>query len=188
MIELGQIRKAFPNWPSELEVAKQSSNWAMMAQSFYCAAVVLNDEMKNVHRQMHSEPGMQVSVDLSRREQVGVPAIFCLAFSLELAIKAALIHQGAISDLETRKKLPFSSHSIHDLAKQVEGLHLVPNEEQCLEQAASVIANGKYPAGVAPCELKNGVQFYPNYEDFMRTAAPLYERLMSLATSVDAQK
>lgn len=181
MIKLDKIRKTFPNWPSELEVAKQSSNWASMAQSFYCASIILNDERENAQRLMNSETVNQINEDIVMRIQVEAPAIFCLAFSLELAIKAVLIKQGAITDLETGQKLPFSSHLINDLAKQIAGLDFLPNEEQCLELAASIIANGKYPVGKAPCELKNGVKLYPNYKDFRKMAEPLYIRLMNLA-------
>lgn len=176
-----------PDWPSELDIAKQSARWAMMAQSFYCASVVLNDEREKAHRQMHMETGNQISIDLARREEVGVPAIFCLAFSLELAIKAALIQQGAIAELETGQKLPFSSHSLCELAKTIKGLNLVPIEEECLERAAIIIADGKYPVRKKPCGAKNGLPGYPNYHNFLCTAEPLYERLMNLATAADAQ-
>lgn len=188
MIGLDQIRQRLPNWPSELDIAKQSARWAMMAQSFYCASVVLNDEMEKAHRQMHIEMENQISIDLARREEVGVPALFCLAFSLEMAIKAALIHQGAIVELQTGQKLPFSSHSLSELAKKIKGLNLLPVEEECLERAANIIADGKYPVRKKPCDAKNGLPGYPNYQNFLRTAEPLYERLMDLATAVGAQQ
>jgi hypothetical protein len=94
IMDISQIREIFQNWPSELDVAKQSGNWAQLAQSFFFAAIVLNEEMKNAHVRMHKNIEQMVSTDLLRRIQVRVPSIFCLAFSLELSIKAALVQQG----------------------------------------------------------------------------------------------
>ena len=50
--------------------------------------------MKNAHVRMHKNIEQMVFTDLLRRIQVRVPSIFCLAFSLELSIKAALVQQG----------------------------------------------------------------------------------------------
>lgn len=44
IMDISQIREIFQNWPSELDVAKQSGNWAQLAQSFFFAAIVLNEE------------------------------------------------------------------------------------------------------------------------------------------------
>lgn len=187
MMDLDEIRKVFPTWPSELEAAKQSTNWAGRAQSFYCAAVVLNEEREKAHQRAHAETGRVITEAVMLREQVDIAAYFCLAFSLELATKAALTNQGALAELKSGKKIPFLSHSIHELAKKVAGLNLSQEEGECLKKASAFIAYGKYPAGIAPCESRNGVPSYPHFQSLFRIAGPLYQRLMELGTTVNAQ-
>lgn len=92
-LNLDAIRKVFPDWPSELDVAKCESNWASMAQNFYSAASVLQEEMSVVRQRMHSSEPLQLTEDILMRMNVSQPALFCMAFALELAAKAATIRR-----------------------------------------------------------------------------------------------
>jgi hypothetical protein len=181
--ELDKIRSVFPNWPSELDVAKTSSNWAIMAQYFYCAAKVLNDEFESTRKKLHSNSGQKMTNDILIRLEVNIPSIFCLAFSLELVIKAARIKQGDINDLENGDKIPFASHSVGKMAKEIYNLNITPEEDEWLKQTARLITNGKYPVGIKPKSNINGILIYPTFNDFNMGTKFLYERLMKIATT-----
>lgn len=103
--ELEVVRKVFPDWPSELDVAKCESNWAVMAQNFYCAASVLQSEFDSVHRQMHSGEPLQMAEDIFMKQHISQPALFCMAFALELAAKAATLRKTQGEGIEHAKRL-----------------------------------------------------------------------------------
>ena len=88
---LEQIRNVFPDWPSELEAAKVPAHWASLAQAFYCAARVLNEEATAAHQEMHKMVGQKIEECNFMRQQTMIPADFCLAFTLELAIKSPVL-------------------------------------------------------------------------------------------------
>jgi len=176
--ELDEIRSVFPNWPSELDVAKTSTNWASRAQAFYSG--VLNDELNSAHNEMHSRAGQVLEAEVYLRQQTQLPAEFCLAFSLELAVKAALVKQGKLEELSSGQNLPFGNHLLHILAKQLQDFQIT---EELLKWASATVLNGKYPVRKRPSDSENGVTPVRSLTSLIHTIDPLYHKLMGLSCS-----
>lgn len=178
--ELEAVRKVFPDWPSELDVAKCEANWASMAQNFYCAASVLQGELGIVHRRMHSGEPLQITEDILMRTHVSQPALFCMAFALELAAKAATIRNCQGEGIEHAKRLPFAGHCLPELCEQLPELVLSADDKELLVQAAQIVVSGKYPSDIKPRDDKP----FPNTPQlrfFMEGAVPIYLQLMRLS-------
>lgn len=184
VLELASIRKVFPDWPSELDAAKCETNWAFKAQEFYCAASVLYKEMTAVHRRMHSSDSLVMTEDIAMRIHVTYPALFCMAFALELAAKAATIRKCQGKGIEHAKRLPFAGHCLVDLCAQLTELKMSADEQKLIEQAEQIIVKGKYPSDIKPRDDKP-FPGTPQLSYFMESAVPIYLQLMSL--SCDAQ-
>ena len=183
-LELAAVRKVFPDWPSELDVAKCEANWASMAQNFYCAASVLQDELGIVRRRMHSREPIEMTEDILMRTHVSQPALFCMAFALELAAKAATIRKCQGKGIEHAKRLPFAGHCLHELCDQWPELALSADDKKLLVQAEQIVVSGKYPSDIKPRDDKPFPDT-PQLRFFMEGAVPIYLQLMSL--SCDAQ-
>lgn len=183
-LELQAIRKIFPDWPSELDVAKCETNWAYLAQEFYCSASVLQQEKDAVRRRMHSREPLIMTEDVLMRTHLWRPAIFCMAFSLELAAKAAIIRRCQGKGIEHAKRLPFAGHCLADLCAQLPDLGLTPEEEKLIAQAEQIVVSGKYPSDIRPRDDQSAADL-PQLRAFMEQAVPIYLKLMSL--SCDAQ-
>lgn len=181
-MDFSDVRVVFPSWPSELDVAVTPANWALMAQAFHIAAHILAEEQQEGLRRLHENVGRPVDVDALRRTMVAPAAAFCLAFSLELAIKAARVQQGALRNLKPGGRLPFQSHDLVALAAKVDGLGLSADDIHCLMECSVIVAAGKYPVGVKPDGSVNGVRPQKSFDDLARSADGLYGRLMDLAS------
>ena len=175
------IRSVFPDWPSELEVAKVSGNWGMMAQSFYCAANVLASEYRAGQADYHENVGFPIDEEAIKRISTIPAQFFCMAFALELAVKAALVAQGELSALKPGDKLPFGVHDLKELASSVRGIELSPDEFSCLGLAADLISVGKYPVGIRPTQEPSHAVHTGDYSQFESFAGPLYMRFIDVA-------
>ncbi len=183
-ISLNRISASLPGWPSQAETVKQPGNWLKLAQAFFYAAVVLNEERQTAHKQMYAHTGEVFSEDhagMFKRLQVKSPAEFCLAFSLELAIKAALLTQGALDGMTRGQKLPFGNHDLSKLAQNIEGFEMDEDASQTLQWATYVISIGKYQVPIKSSDPKSGLPVVKNLPDRLRDAEPLYKRIISLA-------
>jgi hypothetical protein len=176
------LRTAFHSWPNELDVAKCETNWAAMAQEFYCAASVLHDEMRAVKNTMHSGESLDMTESVLKRIHTSRPALFCMAFALELAAKAATVRNTRGAGIEHGQRLSFAGHGVDTLCDQMPELDLSESERTCLKQAAEIIVNGKYPTDIKPRDDKSSF-IAPSFEDFMSVALSIYEKLMELATA-----
>ncbi len=181
-MDLDKIRAVFPGWPSELDSAKVPSHWASQAQGFFCAAQVLDEESKSAHQRDHANVGKVVDEGDLMRQQTGIPAEFCLAFSLELAIKSALVAQGKLDELSSGEPLPFGNHMLHDLAQQVVGLEIKPDEKKILRWASGAVLSGKYPVPKKPSDVNSGVPVGKAFSGLFKEVQPLYKRLMEMVT------
>ena len=182
-MNLAKIRALFPDWPSELDTAKVPSHWAAQAQDFFCAAQVLDEESRLAHQRDHENVGKVVNEPDVMRQQTTTSARFCLAFSLELAIKSALVAQGKLDELTSGDTLPFGNHMLHDLAKQVVDLKITQDEQEILLWASEAVLSGKYPAPKKPNDAKNGVPVMKAFSGLYNQVQPLYRRLVEIATS-----
>ncbi len=171
----------FPEWPSEMDVAKSYGNWAARANSFISAAFVLDDEARKASEARHSKAGVKLEHHEMMRLRTAIPAEFCLAFSLELAIKAARVRQGDIDELKAGEKLPFGTHSLVGHAQKVNGLDLSPDETELLELFSTITTHGKYPTKREPSDNESGVVTSRSFAELAHKAKPLYDRLMRLA-------
>ncbi len=180
-MDLDKIRAVFTDWPSELDVAKVPSHWASQAQAFFCAAQVLDEESKLAHQRDHAYRNRLVDEGDVMRQQTHIPAEFCLAFSLELAIKSALVRQGRLDELTSGEPLAFGNHNLHELAQQVVGLEIKPDELGILRWASEAVLNGKYPVSKKPSDAKNGVPAGKVVSALLEEARPLYKRLIEMA-------
>lgn len=187
MDDLNRIRRVFPDWPSELDTAKASSNWAILAQAFYCASKVLYEELISADQMLHTTDGGPYIEKLHMRMLTSVPACFSLAFSLELASKAALVQQGKLKNLSGKEKIPFSHHSIVELAKKIDTFVVDHNTEEVLQWASDVIKDGKYPSSITPSDKKSGVPLTRSLGELLESAEPVYNRLMEICTQTPTQ-
>jgi len=178
-MDLANIRKVFPDWPSELDVAKVSSNWAVQAQEYFCAAQVLSEEFKSAQKRFRANVGKEVDVRDLIRQQTTQPTEFCLAFALEIAIKAVLVHQGKLDELVSGEALPFN-HKLLDQARQIDGLVISEEERDILLWASEAVLSGKYPVSKKPSDSKNGVPAVGSPSDRMNEVQPLYRKLMDV--------
>ena len=183
--ELEVVRKVFPDWPSELDVAKCESNWAVMAQNFYCAASVLQSEFDSVHRQMHSGEPLQMAEDIFMKQHISQPALFCMAFALELAAKAATLRKTQGEGIEHAKRLPFAGHCLPELCKQLPELSLSSDDKKLLAHAAKIVVSGKYPSDIKPRNDKAPPSM-PQLWLFMEGAVPIYLKLMRLSCDIQS--
>ena len=149
---LSEIRQIFPDWQSELDEAKQEGSWIRTAQSFHSAAIVLSEEQKAGQKAFNENVGKPMDVLALMKTQIEIPMLFCYAFSLELALKAVLVKQGFIDALESGQSLPFKSHSLQVLAKDIQNFSIDEHGLQCLKEASMIIEAGKYPVGGRPKE------------------------------------
>jgi len=172
MQDLKQLRNLFPGWPSELEVAQAWGNWSMMAHSFFCAAVVLDEESTSAGQAMYMEAGTHLRTDQLIRRQTYLPAVFCLAFSLELAVKGALVKLGKLENIAT--------HSICDFAKTIDGFSIDAKTEKVLIWASKVIRNGKYPVPKKQSDTESGIPVTKHFGELLDDVKPVYDRLMAL--------
>lgn len=183
--ELEVVRKVFPDWPSELDVAKCESNWAVMAQNFYCAASVLQSEFDSVHRQMHSGEPLQMAEDIFMKQHISQPALFCMAFALELAAKAATLRKTQGEGIEHAKRLPFAGHCLPELCEQLPELTLSSDDKKLLAHAAKIVVSGKYPSDIKPRNDKVPPSM-PQLWLFMEGAVPIYLKLMRLSCDIQS--
>lgn len=183
--ELEVVRKVFPDWPSELDVAKCESNWAVMAQNFYCAASVLQSEFDSVHRQMHSGEPLQMAEDIFMKQHISQPALFCMAFALELAAKAATLRKTQGEGIEHAKRLPFAGHCLPELCEQLPELSLSSDDKKLLAHAAKIVVSGKYPSDIKPRNDKAPPSM-PQLWLFMEGAVPIYLKLMRLSCDIQS--
>lgn len=183
-IDLSAIRRVFPEWPSELDIAKCESNWASMAQNFFCAASVLQEEFVTVRERMHSGEQLIMSEDILNRTHLSQPALFCISFALELAAKAATIRKIQGKGIEHEQRLPFAGHCLFKICEQLPDLNLSKDEWALISEAELMVVNGKYPSDIKPRDDRT-TQSSPDLRHFMSRAVPLYLRLVALAC--DAQ-
>ena len=180
-VDLAAIRRVFPEWPSELDIAKCETNWASMAQNFFCAASVLQDESVTVRERMHSGEPLEMIEYIFKRIHLSQPALFCIAFALELAAKAATIRKIQGKGIEHEQRLPFAGHCLFKLCEQLPELNLSKEEWALIAEAEQMVVNGKYPSDIKPRDDRT-VQRTPDLRIFMDSAVPLYLRLVELVS------
>jgi len=132
---------------------------------------------------MYARTGKVFSDDnagMFKRLQVKSPAEFCLGFSLELAIKAALLAQSALDGMTRGQKLPFGNHDLSKLAQNIDGFEMDGDDEQTLQWATYAISIGKYQVPIKSSDPKSGMPVLRNLPDRLRDAEPLYKRISSL--------
>ena len=183
-VDLAAIRRVFPEWPSELDIAKCETNWASMAQNFFCAASVLQDESVAVRERMHSGGHLEMTEEILKRMHLSQPALFCIAFALELAAKAATIRKLQGKGIEHEQRLPCAGHCLSKLCEQLPELNLSKEEWALIAEADQLVVNGKYPSDIKPRDDRT-VQSTPDLRTFMDRAVQIYLRLVKLAC--DAQ-
>ena len=179
-IDLAAIRRVFPDWPSELDIAMCEANWASMAQNFFCAASVLQDESAGIRRQMHSGEPLEMTDDVLKRTHLSQPALFCIAFALELAAKAATIRKIQGKGIEHDQRLPFAGHCLFNLCKQLPELKLSEQERALIVEAEQMVVTGKYPSDIKPRDDR-AFPGTPDLRLFMDRAVPIYLRLIAIA-------
>jgi hypothetical protein len=181
-MDFERLREAFPSYPSELDVAKAPVNWAMLAQQFWCAASVLEEEMRAVHDHLHSGVEIEMTEQILKRTTLSRPVLFCMAFAIELAAKAATVQATEGAGIAHDQNLPFGNHKVDELCQAITGLNLSEDERLCLRNATDIIVKGKYPTGKRPRD-DEAAYMPPQFGAFMRIAQPIYDKLIGLATA-----
>lgn len=171
---LSAIRKVFPNWPSELDTAKAGNAWASMAQNYFCAAMVLHEEAKKGHQSFNESVGKQiVESDLMRMECQN-PSVWCLCFSLELAVKAVHLCTHPSSITNSKGKLTFAGHD----HSESENIQLTVSEKEFLNLASKIVKDGKYPSSAFPNDSAESFSM-PSFESCWPPAKAIYDKAMN---------
>ncbi len=178
-MSLEDIRKFFPDWPSEFDVAKIPSHWAALAQEYYCAATVLNDEIIKCNKYLFDEKPKYPSDSIIIRLKLGRPAIFCFTFAIELIVKAVYIKKIARLKMKPNEKIFLKSHNVIELLQEMPEIELNDNEKQLLDSIEALIKDGKYSSGLKPSNSKEPLSL-PNFINFKNIAEPLYQRLQKM--------
>lgn len=179
-LNLARLRRIFTHWPSELDVAKCEINWASMAQEFCSAGCVLYEEQTTTRNLMHTIKNLELTEHILRRMNNDRPAMFCLAFSLELAAKAARVRAAHFDEFKHASELPFAKHNVVEICSEIGGFGLTEKEHTLLVTASKIVMDGKYPSGKRPRDDETAFTM-PNIDLFFSEARPLYERLMAFA-------
>jgi hypothetical protein len=181
-ISVGQNLSPLNSAFSELKRAKDPMIWLHYAGSFFIASDVIKKEIEYSYKKLDECEGQDKSLAFICMKKIGMtqPALFCLTFALELAIKAVLVKQGYLKDLKSGEQLPFANHSLVQLAQKVNCLELSPNEKDILEKSSQMILSGKYPVGKCPVDSKIAAIQLGELDYYFNNLAPIYYRLMIL--------
>ncbi|MBI4967693.1 MAG: hypothetical protein HZC25_06195 [Rhodospirillales bacterium] len=181
-IDLKRISPNFPDWPSELDVAKGASNWAFLAQQFYCAAQVLREEADRVKEEIH-EQDQQVEHTEWRlwRMNLGRPAAFCIAFSLELAVKAAYVSQHP-DEIKDGSLGGLKGHSLIEKCKRISRFDFTDERMKYVKMAEEIILDGKYPVTLKPI-AEITAPYYNANDVYYDSLIDMYHELMKIAST-----
>ncbi len=170
-------------WLSEFDVAHHEGNWELYALSFSSAANVLAREYRKAL--ITTNDSDWVASDCETQESLAtiVAQFFCMAFALELAIKAALVSQGAMASAGPGDRLSFEGHNLRKLGQLVRDVHLSQPELDCLEVAGELILTGKYPVGLRPGNEPSQAVHAADYDVFEVPAKRLYECFIEIAAN-----
>jgi len=146
------------------------------------AAVVLWEERTQSLDYLEANIGH--TADPSRLRGVALdPALrFCLAFAVELALKAALASQASAGEIQSGRRLPFGGHDLADLARRLSGAEFSAEDMSWFTQATAVVKDGKYPVPLHPRQEVRGLAPQPGLEEFAERAPTLFSCLMRLAS------
>jgi len=172
---LESIRKVFPDWPSEFDRARQPDGWAMLAQDFYCAALIVNTETKKVHDWLHADEGKQITHEIAVRLHGQRAALFCMAFAVELIIKAVYVKQIETKEMKPNCHIKFGNHRITQLAAKMTDISLTDSEKMAIQLAQEIIVNGKYPTSTKPKDTIESMML-PNLRSTIEMLEPIYEK------------
>lgn len=178
MNELDRIRQIFPDWPSEYDEAKQASSWFTLAQEYYCAAFILEEEINKNDQLLHSKNGIVITDEIAMRMHGHEPAIFCFAFAIELLIKALFVKNVASNTILPNQTLNFANHKISDLVINIKNLILTKEEKDLILKIEEIVVSGKYPTSKKPSDSKTRERL-PCFSNFKLIAQPLYKKLMT---------
>lgn len=178
-LTLEKLRKFFPDWPSEYDEAKQAELWALFAQEYYCAAIIINDEITKTRKFLNENKNIQITEDIGIRMHGHAAAIFCLAFSIELLVKAVFIKCVANKSMKPNQKIDFANHKISILIKEINEIVIIDEKEKALiKTIEQIILYGKYPTNKEPSDKKTREKL-PDFHNFKLLAEPLYKKLIS---------
>lgn len=180
MLNLDQIRKIFPDWPSEYDSAKQVNIWVTLAQEYYHAALILDDEITKNHKYLHEHEYVQRNDKILIRMGGHNPAIFCFAFALELLIKAVYIKQVAGHTMVPNQSIGFANHKISILVAEIKDIVISKEERELIPIIERIVCSGKYPTNKKPSDRKLRDKL-PQFSDFRLLTEPLYNKLMAMA-------
>lgn len=169
------IRKAFPDWPSEFDRARQPDGWAMLAQDFYCAALIVNTETEKSHDWLHANDGKQITHEIAVRLHGQRAALFCMAFAVELIIKAVYVKKIGAKQMKPNCRINFGSHGITQLAAEMTDISLTDPEKAAIRLAQEIIVNGKYPTSTKPKDTAESMML-PNLRRAIEMLEPIYEK------------
>lgn len=180
-MDLTDIRNEFPFWPSELEIAKSSFSWEMLAIEFMSAGEVLIEESeKSIASLSQLNP---IDSNAIKRSSTSIPTLFCIAFAFELAAKAAFIKQKPGELLNHNDCLKIGNHSISKIIDQLDGIFPSDSERKWISAVEDIVINGKYPTSKNPSKEKSGIFNKPNASELHKHIKPLFDKIIKLIES-----
>lgn len=173
-------REVFPGWPSELDVGRNADNWARLAQEFFCAAIVLNEEFTSVHNRMHSEEQIIMDDHVRSRINTNAPMQYCLGMAIELATKAVLVRDDPEKWIPQGADVKFRRHKTVDFIIEI-GLKLSESQLLSIQALSDFVIEGKYPVGLQPSDAVSA-KSWGNYQSYYDDVRGVYYQLMKMAT------
>jgi hypothetical protein len=183
MPSLQSIRRVFPDWPSEFDVARQPQNWASLAQDFFCAALIVKGENRRCHAWLHSDAPKPFTDEIAVGLHGQRAAVFCMAFALELTIKAAYVMTNGRKRMKPNCTIDFGSHRIIQLAEDISEGCLTDADKQAIRLAQEIIVNGKYPTTKKPKDNAESFNL-PSLEHAIEAMEPVYRIFMGYVTEI----
>lgn len=178
--DLDAIRKIFPDWASEFDVAKQPDNWAMRAQDFYCAALIISEELDETHKFLHEKNGCKITEKIAIRLNGRSAGVFCMAFAIELSIKAVYVKEIAKDSMVPNERITFGNHKLVDLVRDTSLTSSMSQDElDAISLAEELIAHGKYPAALKPSDSAESM-YIPDLRILIDKLKPIYVKFSNL--------
>jgi len=134
--------------------ARSSENWLQYSYDFYSAGSILIAEFEKGIELMRGSVG-SVPYDrqyVGQRIHMHASPRFCLAFSVELLVKAILIKQDPKKWIPETGKVKFG-HSTFVLFKSHIPIDMSEDELKMLKSIEKFVAWGKYPERVNPGDI-----------------------------------
>jgi len=169
--------------PSPLEIARDPNGWLAKSNEFYISGkILLEIRLENWDKWNKEHLGHLVTEkDKEVRQLINIktPIVFNLAFSIELLVKAILVHQNPTKWIPDNGIIKFS-HETHELIIKNIPIKLSDLEEKISKRIHEYVSFGKYPERRRPGDIIENYENLFNFHPYVNWS--LYEYFEIIST------